>query len=137
MALLEPGEWESSCKGKELSLQLQPESLMSKLCLIKVQCVFETIQCWCHSSFPSSLSLSFSILMSIKLASIISNVFSCSMSPLLLVLSAAHVVERCSPSFWKRKNCMHLFKSHFLLINLPVLSLFLRPSLHFPSSLEN
>lgn len=37
--------------------------------------------------------------------------FFCSMRPLLFVLSAAHVVERCSPSFWKHINGIYLFIS--------------------------
>lgn len=65
--LLEEQEWESDCKDRELSFQLQAHSLVSRSFLINVQCVFEGCQRLCFSSIPNSLSLGFPSPTSIKL----------------------------------------------------------------------
>ena len=44
VTLLEQQKWERGCKGRELSLQLWAESLMSRSFLIIVQCIFEALQ---------------------------------------------------------------------------------------------
>ena len=53
VTLLEQQKWERGCKGRELSLQLWAESLMSRSFLIIVQCIFEALQSWCLSAFPA------------------------------------------------------------------------------------
>lgn len=88
VTLLEEQDWESDCKDRELSLQLRARSLVSRLFLINVQCVFKACQHSCLSSIPSSLSLGFPSPTSIKLFSVISEVFPavstcCSLSYLL------------------------------------------------------
>lgn len=107
-----------------------PARVMSQSCLIKIQCVFETIQCWWHSSFSSSFSLSFPIPMSIKLVSIISNVFSAvwvHYSSFYLL----HMWWKDAPLPFGNVKIVCIYSYQFLLINLPVLSLFYVPPFIF------
>lgn len=126
VTLLESEEWESICKGKEL----QPESLMSKSGLMKVQCVFEAIQCWCHSTFLSSLSLSFPILISIKFISIISHVFSAVWARYSLFY-LLHMWWKDAPLPFINVKIVCTYSYQFLLVNLPVLSIFYVPPFIF------